>query len=352
MRGRFVGLRQLAWASAWLLVSAAVVCAWSAATGSPTEPTAGWVYPYFRELRLRSPGCPFFVSTGPYERLDVASWLRRGCEGGSPEGARAEWLRGMLDVEYAPEAAAGESASPVVTFVTAPGLGLRTDRRAKPEMLTNLTVYSPKGVSLWTSFRATANAPENHKVGTKQWHGPWRASLDHGGAGYRNGGFSIFLGRDEVSWGASRERGLLFSGAAPSMDMVKFSFTHKNLCFTSLHSQLRSSAADQWAPSVRRFVSAHRLEYLPGRRWGFSLSEAVIYGGEGRGFSLGYLNPMAPFYAEQWNSRSDDNILMAGDVSFLLPGRIDVRAEVVVDDFQLDFKTCLLYTSPSPRDCS
>jgi hypothetical protein len=339
MRGGFIGIARLARTAAWLLVPAAVVCAWSIAAGSPTEPTAGWVYPYFRELRLRSPGSPFFVSTGPYERQDLATWLRGASEVGAPEGARAKWLRDMLDKEYAPEIASAERRSPVVAIVITPSWGLRTDGHARPEMLGDLTVYSPEGVSLWTSLRATANAPENHKVRTTPWHGPWRASFDHGGVGYRSGGLSIFLGRDEVSWGASRDRGLLLSGSAPSLDMVKFSFSRKSFCFTSIHSELRKSDLDQWAPDVRRFLSAHRLEYLPGRRWGFSLSEAVIYGGVGRDFNLGYLNPMAPFYAEQWNSRGDDNVLMDGDVSFLLPGRIDVRAEVVVDDFQLDFKT-------------
>jgi hypothetical protein len=69
----------------------------------------------------------------------------------------------------------------------------------------------------------------------------------------------------------------------------------------------------------------------------FSVTEAVIYGGYMRDFEPVYMNPVGIFYAEQWNSHSDDNILIAGDFSVLVPGRVEVMGELMIDDFQYDF---------------
>jgi hypothetical protein len=51
---------------------------------------------------------------------------------------------------------------------------------------------------------------------------------------------------------------------------------------------------------------------------------------------IGYLNPLAPFYAEQWNSEHEDNILVGCDCALLFPGRAELRLEVMVDDLQMD----------------
>jgi hypothetical protein len=88
---------------------------------------------------------------------------------------------------------------------------------------------------------------------------------------------------------------------------------------------------------MRRYVSAHRLDIKAGRMLTFSVTEAVIYGGYMRDFEPVYLNPAGLLYAEQWNSHTDDNILIAGDFSLLVPGRVEIRGELMVDDFQYDF---------------
>jgi hypothetical protein len=40
---------------------------------------------------------------------------------------------------------------------------------------------------------------------------------------------------------------------------------------------------------------------------------------------------------EQWNSRTQDNVIFAGDLTLLFPRAAELRFEVVVDDFQYDF---------------
>jgi hypothetical protein len=214
-----------------------------------------------------------------------------------------------------------------------------TDSKSGMEGLFRFTAYSGRDLCVWTALRSTLNAPDLHKTEVRMWRTRGAASFDHGGVAYRRGRFSLFLGRDEMSWGAKRQAGLLFSGSAPSYDMVKLGFRTGRLNFTSFHSRLRPGRDEDWERTVKRFVSGHRLEVLVTPWLACSVSEAVIYGGDGRAFELGYLNPLSLFYAEQWNSDTNDNVLIAGDLAVLLPGAAEIRAEVMIDDFQYDFET-------------
>ncbi|MFZ1946926.1 MAG: hypothetical protein WAW06_05220 [bacterium] len=315
----------------------------------PTEPVASWVYPYLDEMMLLELGPRFPVLTGPYSRMDVAAWLA-GATRALPQGrgGRAVWLHAMLLEEFAPEIAfsaigscstSGVSSSApgcAATLSARLGSRLETDRRVKPEALLGLAVSTRQGFDLWTRLRVSANAPELHRVETRPWREGWRASLDQGGVDYHSGVFSVFVGRDEIAWGASRELGLLLSGSAPSADMIRFSARTRKLAFTSFHSKLRRGQGDPWSPVVARFTAGHRLELLLGKRLDLSVSEVIVYGGVGRGLEPAYLNPLTALYAEQWNSGRDDNVLMGGDFSLLFPGRAEVRGEIVVDDFQID----------------
>jgi hypothetical protein len=215
----------------------------------------------------------------------------------------------------------------------------QTDSKSRWEGLLRLSAYSGRNLCVWTTLRATLNAPDLHKTEVRMWQTRGAASFDHGGITYRRGRFSLFLGRDELSWGAERQAGLLFSGSAPSYDMVKLGFKTRRLFFTAFHSRLRRGRQEEWDEAIRRFVSGHRLDVLLNPRLSFSVSEAVVYGGENRSFDLGYLNPLTVFYAEQWNSETNDNVLIAGDLAMLFPGIAEVRAEVMIDDFQYDFET-------------
>lgn len=306
----------------------------AAAATAPSEPGSGWVSSYFDQARLLAPDGTFFVATAPYARLDMARWL--GGRDATALPARTRWLLAMLSQEVAPEAAF--LAEGKLVWVADAGLsfGAEHGRKPVPEGRVGLWLYAPSGLTLWTSLDASANAPDRHRVETRPWRERWQASFGRGGIGYDRGGISLVAGRDEVGWGGSRETGLLFAGDAPAMDMVKLALGTRRVLFTALHSQLRPGRHDPWGTGVRRFVAAHRLEVLLGRNWDISVSEAVLYGGEGRTFEPGYLNPLAPFYAEQWNSYRNDNLLVSGDVSLSLPGRGEVRAEVVIDDFQID----------------
>jgi hypothetical protein len=306
----------------------------------PTEPTGSWVYPYLYELRLRLGGPALFTSTGPYGRADLARWVAATSrpESGAV-GSRSAWLQSMLSKEFEADLAILDGDFVAWTGDLGVAATHMTDSEPKWEGLLRLAVYSGPSLCMWAHLRTTANATDFHKTDVRIWQGRGAASFDYGGIGYRRGRLSLFLGRDELSWGAERRLGLLFSGSAPSFDMVKLGFRTRRFYFTSFHTQLRRGSADDWPETVNRFVSGHRLEILISPRLSCSVSEAVIYGGENRSVEMAYLNPLTLLYAEQWNSEANDNIIIAGDVTALLPGRAEIRVEVMVDDFQYDFET-------------
>ena len=308
-------------------------------SSSPTEPSESWVYPHLYELRLRHPGAPMFVSTGPYERRDIARWLEELSRTGSTLDSRSAYLSRVLRREFASELSSISGSHPAWMGSAVLRSRLVTKGSFQQEARVRFATFPWPDMCVWTVLRSTVNAPEYHKIETVPWGDRTRASFDHGGISISKGAFSAFLGRDELSWGASRRYGLLLSGSAPCLDMLRLGLRGRRLNFTSLHSELRAGPDEEWDASVRRFVSAHRLEVLLGQRVSLSISEAVVYGGEGRDFELAYFNPFTVLYSEQWNSDWNDNILIAGDLSILVPGKVEVNAEIMIDDFQYDFKT-------------
>jgi hypothetical protein len=308
-------------------------------SATPTELTDTYVYPYLYELRLRNPGCPVFVNDRPFVRMELAEWLVDCFSADSLSDARSRWLHEMLKHDLSGEIGLMQAAAAGWTWDTALGSMAANDARVMADGFTRFSVYVPGGLSLWSSIRVTLNDPEGHKTYAKVWKDRGRASMEHGGIGYRRKWFSIFFGRDEIAWGAARDRGLLFSGSAPSYDMLKLRFGDGRFRYTSFHTMLRRDREEDPLEKehLRRYVSAHRLDICACRSLTFSLTEAVIYGGDMRNFEPVYLNPAGLLYAEQWNSHSDDNILIAGDFSFLVPGRVEIRGELMVDDFQYDF---------------
>jgi hypothetical protein len=254
-------------------------------------------------------------------------------------GQRSLWLHRILRHEFSAEQSLLKSDDLLLVGDASVGSGLETDVKPVTEALLRAALYSGPGLCVWTTLRSTLNAPGRHKTATRQWEDRARASFDQGGITYRRGAFSLFLGRDELSWGAERQAGLLLSGSAPNMDMLRVTLESSRFLFTSFHSQLRRGDDEEWDESMRRFLAGHRVEILFSPTLSASISEVVVYGGENRSLEAGYLNPFTVFYAEQWNSGHQDNILIAGDVSWVVPGRAELRGEVMIDDFQYDFST-------------
>lgn len=304
------------------------------ASAHPTEPTTSWVYPYLYELRLRNPQDRFFANTGPYQRDDLAHYVFNL----KASGERSRWLRSMLIRELAPSLQVDSTDVTVVTDLLITSC-LESKEVTRASGALRLAIYSGNELSLWSLFRTSLNWGDLHKVEARAWKRNATASLDAGGLSYQHGRLSIFVGRDCLSWGIDRRRGLLFSGSAHAFDMVKMTFRTERFLYTTFASRLRRGWSEPWDRDIRRYVAGHRLEFAARPGLNLGVAEAVIYGGRDRAFELAYQNPLAILYAEQWNLREDDNILVSGDFALNLQARLEARAEIVIDDFQYDFKS-------------
>ena len=303
----------------------------------PTEPGRSWVYSYLDELRLSCDSLSFFVTSLPAERVELGETLKRCRIAEGPGEERMAYLVSLLRREFGAEARWREYGTNLFVGELTASVDARSKHKIGSDNMAKFNFYFNEGFALWTYLRLTVTDPEAHRMETRAWGDYFRASFDHGGIGYRRGRFSLFTGRDEAAWGLNRDSGLIFSGSAPVMDMFRFTYVEDKVKFTSIHSRLRRGEDDPWDESTRRYVSAHRLDLKLWPSFTFSLSEAVLYGGQYRNFDPFYINPIGLFYAEQWNSRSEDNVIFAGDFSLLLSRKAEIRGEIVIDDFQYDF---------------
>ena len=139
----------------------------------------------------------------------------------------------------------------------------------------------------------------------------------------------VTMGRSYIVNGPGRNATLLFSGAARPMDQIRFEFFNNYFNFQSMAAQLDPiGGAD-------RYLNSHRLTlYL--KRWQFSVTEAVLYGGVGQRLEFAYLNPFLFYHAEQMNGPGlTGNTLGTVELSYA-GDKWFAYTEILIDDVQLD----------------
>jgi hypothetical protein len=136
----------------------------------------------------------------------------------------------------------------------------------------------------------------------------------------------LTAGRQQHWWGRGRQGTLLLSDNAPSFDALGARLYYKKIGFESFAGVLGTEQ--------RRFFSGHRGTLdLP---WGLSLgaSEVVLY--QAANLDPAYLNPLLPFYGNQWNQRDDDNILWSADLGWRARPGLYLYGELLMDDVQYE----------------
>ncbi len=295
-----------------------------------TEPTASWVYSYLDELFLRVGQGKLFAGTCPYTRHEIANYLRQV----DPKqlDRKSVWFYRRLSEEFGIELYEQYCNSPVAAYSF--GAKAESNSPVRISSLLGIDTNTWGVVNAWGLLRASINWTEAHKINTKPWKDVARCGLDAGGIVIACKGIEFFFGRDEVSWGGDFRKGLLVSGQAPSFDMAKLKWSSQRFCYTWFGSKLRREHTGSGKTEIQRYLSSHRIEFILKDWLDVGFSECVIYSGEGRGFELGYLNPVTILYAEQWNLENDDNILASFDFCLAVKGKARIRGEILVDDFQ------------------
>ncbi len=141
------------------------------------------------------------------------------------------------------------------------------------------------------------------------------------------------LGQETLQWGPGYHDSLLISKNPLAMDMIKLQATYDPVTFTAFTGVLEDMAED----INDKYISGHRVEGYFWNRFGFGLSEVVVYGSR---FEPGYLNPVNIYLInEQPISRADgrvpgsgDNVLMSVDMRLRPIDNFEIYGELMVDD--------------------
>ena len=145
--------------------------------------------------------------------------------------------------------------------------------------------------------------------------------------------FELQLGQDTLQWGPGYHDSLLVSKNPLAMDMIKLQATYSPITFTAFTGILEDMAED----INEKYISGHRVEGYFWDRFGFGISEVVVYGSR---FEPGYLNPVNIYLInEQPISRADgrvpgsgDNVLMSVDMRLRPVDNFEIYGELMVDD--------------------
>ncbi len=159
--------------------------------------------------------------------------------------------------------------------------------------------------------------------------------------------FYLLLGRDHLRWGPGGRDVLLLSDLIPPFDMLKLEGKLGSLKFIYFATVLNQV----WVPPcveftgtssgffAKRYLSGHRINLKLKFGLEMGISELVLYGGKNRNLEPYYLNPLLPYYGEQFNQDADDNLLWGFDLALTWFKNKEFYAEILVDDFQYDFKS-------------
>ena len=163
----------------------------------------------------------------------------------------------------------------------------------------------------------------------------------------------IFFGRLGRNWGPPALDGLLLGHYVYSYDHAALTLGVPSFHLTTIAARLddRVIAPDTVA---QRYFSIHRLS----GRWRdieIAASEAIVYGGNGRGFEPKWLNPLNGFYLAQLNESpnihgsvgSDGNMSYGLELAFRQTPVGIVRGEFQLDDIAVNRCDSLCKKPPS-----
>lgn len=172
----------------------------------------------------------------------------------------------------------------------------------------------------------------------KSWHSGYTADFNRIYLRFPVSKIDVIIGRDQIFWGTGFRGAVGISDNSPPFDLVLLTGQFGRVKGTAFTAQLDQIWHDQDGPTRRylanRYLAGHRLDWQVNDRVEVGISELILYGGNARGVEWQYFNPILPYYASQYNSNTDDNVM------FLLEGAIRpvdgarLYGEWLIDDFQ------------------
>ena len=169
---------------------------------------------------------------------------------------------------------------------------------------------------------------------TNTWRWDYTADFRKAYIRFQNHRLEVLLGREPLFWGPGYGGSLIVSDNSPAFDMVLLQARFgpvKAIAFSAMLDKMWHEEPRRYLAS--RYLSGHRIDWIVSDRIELGLSELILYGGEARDMELQYINPLLPYYANQWNSDLDDNVLVSADFAVRPVDRLKIYGQFLVDDY-------------------
>ncbi|MGB2804907.1 MAG: capsule assembly Wzi family protein [Candidatus Zixiibacteriota bacterium] len=326
----------------------------SEATLLENIPLDSWVYEVTDELHCRGLFSSLHKSVRPYRRGEIASLVLevnlKLKEGGLRLSDSQLWLLAKLNQEFRLELEELyhekhklKRDKNILRYATNPVIhaslaeGDSSYGRVQARFEASLQ-FDQKFVLKDRVVIDTEAEKEKRYVG-REWKHGLTGVFDQAYANIDLGYLHLLLGRDHLRWGPGREDVLLLSGRIPPFDMIKIQGNLGSFKLIFFAAKLDRFWVPGYGFRSKRYLSGHRINLKLKFGLEMGISEVVLYGGEDRDPEAYYLNPLLPFYGEQHNRSSDDNILWSFDIALSSFKNKEVYFELLVDDFQYDFES-------------
>ncbi|MGB2990941.1 MAG: capsule assembly Wzi family protein [Candidatus Zixiibacteriota bacterium] len=326
----------------------------SEATLLENIPLDSWVYEVTDELHCRGLFSSLHKSVRPYRRGEIASLVLevnlKLKEGGLRLSDSQLWLLAKLNQEFRLELEELyhekhklKRDKNILRYATNPVIhaslaeGYSSYGRVQARFEASLQ-FDQKFVLKDRVVIDTEAEKEKRYVG-REWKHGLTGVFDQAYANIDLGYLHLLLGRDHLRWGPGREDVLLLSDRIPPFDMIKIQGNLGSFKLIFFAAKLDRFWVPGYGFRSKRYLSGHRINLKLKFGLEMGISEVVLYGGEDRDPEAYYLNPLLPFYGEQHNRSSDDNILWSFDIALSSFKNKEVYFELLVDDFQYDFES-------------
>lgn len=317
-------------------------------------PLDSWVYPVVDELYCQGFFPSLHKNVKPYTRGEIASLVLeinlKQNEGGLKLADSQLWLISKLNQEFKFELEElyyekheNENNYTILKYGTSPIASLNLaegdSSYGRLQARFDVGLQCDNRIVLKDRVVIDTKAEKERRYQAREWKHHLAGTLEEAYANADLKYFHLLLGRDHIRWGPGSRDVLLLSDQIPPFDMIKMEGkvgSFKLVWFTTVLDQIYAPDYSFWA---KRYLSGHRinLKFKMGIEVG--LSEVIVYGGNNRNLEPYYLNPLLPYYGEQFNRNIDDNILWSFDFSLATFKNKELYFELLVDDFQYDFRS-------------
>ncbi|MBM3211300.1 capsule assembly Wzi family protein [Candidatus Poribacteria bacterium] len=301
-----------------------------------------WVVFAIQKLEANGHIMPIFISSRPYERREIAlilSNLRKAIESGNIilrpheikllEKLEKEFIHDItpegLSTRFLPafEYTYSSHESKLV-----PSLWGSGSYHPIPE----LTLYEEIDVGRYRDIIGKDGKTASKRIDYWKWD--YTADFSKAYICYSGKRFQVLFGRDFLFWGPGYSGSLILSDNSLAFDMIllggKFG-PIRATTFTAVLDKMWNE--EKYRYLANRYLSGHRIDWLVTNKIELGLSEVILYGGDVRNIDFQLSNPLIPYYASQWNTGQDNNILVSADFSIRPVNGLKIYGQFLVDDF-------------------